>query len=53
MQNSVQPQSITQDMIVTINQRYQQIYEMITGQLFTPASYPAHERIQAALAEYA
>ncbi len=37
------------DMIITISQRYQQVYEMLTGKPFHPASYPAHKRILVAL----
>jgi len=37
------------DMIVSISQRYQRVYEMLTGQPFQPASYPAHKRLMVAL----
>ncbi len=41
------------DLIVTVSQRYQQVYEAITEQPFEPAAYPAQPRIEAAIAEYA
>ena len=37
------------ELIVTISQRYQRVYEMLTGSQFQPASYPAQKRIAAAL----
>lgn len=37
------------NMIVLISQRYQQVYEMLTGQDFQPASYPAQKRIKISL----
>jgi phosphoribosylaminoimidazole-succinocarboxamide synthase len=43
----------SQDLIVETSQRYQQVYEMITGRKFEPAPYPPHERIEKALAEHA
>ncbi len=42
---------LSQDLIVTVSQRYQQVYEMLTGKPFVPASYPAQLRIEAAVAE--
>ena len=47
------PDRASDDLIVETSQRYQQVYEMITGGTFQPAPYPPHERIEAALAEYA
>ncbi len=47
------PDRASDDLIVETSQRYQQVYEMITGETFQPAPYPPHERIEAALAEYA
>jgi phosphoribosylaminoimidazole-succinocarboxamide synthase len=40
---------LTDDIVVTISQRYQRVYELLTGKLFQPASYPAQRRIQIAL----
>jgi phosphoribosylaminoimidazole-succinocarboxamide synthase len=37
------------EMIITISQRYQRVYEMLVGKPFQPASYPAHKRILVAL----
>jgi phosphoribosylaminoimidazole-succinocarboxamide synthase len=37
------------DLAVKASLRYQQVYEMLTGQTFEAASYPAEERIRAAL----
>jgi len=36
-------------MAITITQRYQRVYEMLTGTTFQPASYPAQKRIVVAL----
>ena len=41
--------ALTSDMIITISQRYQRVYEMLTGNPFQPASYPAQKRITIAL----
>ena len=41
--------ALTDDMIITISQRYQRVYEMLTGKPFQPASYPAQKRIMIAL----
>ena len=40
---------LSEEMIVTISQRYQRVYEMLTGSQFQPASYPPHRRIALAL----
>jgi phosphoribosylaminoimidazole-succinocarboxamide synthase len=40
---------LSDDMIVSISQRYQRVYELLTGVTFQPASYPAPKRITAAL----
>ena len=48
-----EPGSASQDLIIQTSQNYQRVYEMITGETFQPAPYPPHERIEAALAEYA
>lgn len=40
---------LSNDMVITITQRYQRVYEMLTGTTFQPASYPAQKRIMAAL----
>ena len=40
---------LSDDMIITISQRYQRVYELLTGRTFQPASYPAHKRIMVAL----
>src|SRR5262249_12204312 len=42
---------LNEDVIVAISQRYQQVYEMLTGKTFVPASYPAQMRIETAIAE--
>ena len=49
-QNPLPPMS--DDLIVSISQAYQQVYERITGETFQPASYPAQDRIEAVLAEF-
>jgi phosphoribosylaminoimidazole-succinocarboxamide synthase len=41
--------ALTEDMVITISQRYQRVYEMLTGIPFQPASYPAHKRLLIAL----
>ena len=43
------PPALAPDIAVKTSQRYQQVYEMLTGQMFEPAVYPAEERIKAAL----
>jgi phosphoribosylaminoimidazole-succinocarboxamide synthase len=40
---------LSEDMVITISQRYQRVYEMLTGSPFQPASYPALKRLIAAL----
>ena len=40
---------ISEDMAITISQRYQKVYELLTGKPFQAASYPAHKRIMVAL----
>lgn len=40
---------LSDDMTITISQRYQKVYELLTGKTFQPASYPAHKRIMVAL----
>jgi len=40
---------LTEELIITISQRYQRVYEMLTGEAFSAASYPAHKRIVVAL----
>jgi phosphoribosylaminoimidazole-succinocarboxamide synthase len=40
---------LSEDMIITISQRYQRVYELLTGKPFQPASYPAQKRILVAL----
>ncbi len=40
---------LPEDMLITISQHYQGVYEMLTGTAFLPASYPAQKRIWAAL----
>jgi phosphoribosylaminoimidazole-succinocarboxamide synthase len=44
---------ISEDLIVSISQAYQQVYEMITGQMFQPAAYPAQDRIHTLLTKVA
>ena len=51
--HSHKPQRISDDLIITTSQRYQQVYEMITETTFVPASYPAQSRIEAAIADFA
>ena len=41
--------ALTEDMIITISQRYQRVYELLTGNPFQPASYPAQKRVMIAL----
>jgi phosphoribosylaminoimidazole-succinocarboxamide synthase len=50
---SHKPQPINDDLIVTVSQRYQQVYEMITDNTFAPAAYPAQSRIEASIIEFA
>lgn len=38
-----------EEMAIAISQRYQKVYEMLTGTTFQPASYPAQKRILIAL----
>jgi len=40
---------LPEDLIVTISQRYQQVYEQLTGQTFEPARYPVPPRVIDAL----
>jgi phosphoribosylaminoimidazole-succinocarboxamide synthase len=40
---------LSDDMIITISQRYQRVYELLTGKPLQPASYPAQKRIATAL----
>ncbi len=40
---------LPEDMIVSLSRRYQHVYELLTGQPFMPASYPAQRRIMVAL----
>ena len=40
---------LSEDMIVTVSQRFQRVYEVLTGTRFQPASYPAQKRILVAL----
>jgi len=40
---------LSEEMAITISQRYQRVYEMLTGNPFQPASYPAHKRIMVSL----
>lgn len=48
-----QPPRLSDDLVVATSERYQRVYEMITGKPFKAAEYPAHDRIEAALKEYA
>ncbi len=41
--------ALSSEMIITISQRYQRVYELLSGSPFMPASYPAHRRIIVAL----
>ncbi len=40
-----EPPAMSQELIVATSQRYQSVYERLTGQPFVPAAYPAQERI--------
>ena len=44
---------MSDDLIVSLSQAFQQVHEMTTGQPFQPASYPAQDRLEAALVELA
>ncbi len=37
------------ELVVALSQRYQRVYERVTGRVFQPASYPAQRRIAVAL----
>ena len=41
--------ALTDEMAISISQRYQRVYEMLTGLTFQPGSYPADKRIILAL----
>jgi phosphoribosylaminoimidazole-succinocarboxamide synthase len=47
-----EPPAWDTDLAIAASLRYQQVYEMLTGQIFAPAPYPAEEAIRAALAAY-
>lgn len=40
---------LSEEMAIAISQRYQHVYELLTGNPFQPASYPAQKRIMVAL----
>ncbi len=40
---------LSEEMAIAISQRYQRVYELLTGNAFLPASYPAQKRIMVAL----
>lgn len=44
-----EPPAWNTDLAVRASQRYQQVFEMLTGQEFAPGVYPAEERIRTAL----
>lgn len=44
-----EPPAWDSELAIKASQRYQQVYEMLTGQPFQPGEYPAEERIRAAL----
>lgn len=44
-----EPPAATHDLIVQVSQRYIACYEKLTGETFTPASYPAEPRVVEAL----
>ena len=46
-----EPPAMSQELIVAASQRYQSVYERLTGQPFEPAEYPAKDRILAHLRE--
>lgn len=41
---------LNDDLIVSLSQAYQEVYERLTGETFVPAAYPAQERIETAIA---
>jgi phosphoribosylaminoimidazole-succinocarboxamide synthase len=44
-----EPPAWSEDLAVRASVRYQQVYEMLTGQTFAPGQYPAEERIRKSL----
>ncbi len=44
-----EPPAMSDEIIIATSERYQLVYEHLTGQEFIPASYPADDRIEAAL----
>jgi phosphoribosylaminoimidazole-succinocarboxamide synthase len=46
-----EPPAMTNDLIVAASQRYQEVYEWLTGRIFDPAPYPARDRILQSLKE--
>ncbi len=48
-----EPPALPEDVIVGLASRYIAVYEMLTGRPFVPATYPAEERVRAAVLAYA
>jgi phosphoribosylaminoimidazole-succinocarboxamide synthase len=46
-----EPPQVPEQLWVQASQRYIQIYEMLTGLVFDPATYPAESRLQKNLQE--
>ena len=46
-----EPPAWDKELAIKASLRYQQVYEMLTGTIFAPGSYPAEDRIRAALVE--
>ncbi len=44
-----EPPAWSEELAIKASLRYQQVYEMLTGQTFEPAPYPAEERIRLSL----
>lgn len=40
------PPAMPEDLVIAASQRYQMLYELLTGQAFDPAAYPAEQRIR-------
>jgi phosphoribosylaminoimidazole-succinocarboxamide synthase len=43
------PPAMSEEIIITASRRYMALYEMLTGQVFEPAEYPAEPRIRASV----
>jgi phosphoribosylaminoimidazole-succinocarboxamide synthase len=47
-----EPPEPTDDLIAQVSERYIALYEMLTGQTFSPGTYPANPRIARTLQEF-